>query len=581
MVTTAHSSGPAPGAPLTFPGRAIGFGRQMVLANGSGGLLLAALALLVSLACSIVAGLTLYKSLEQKQIFDSRERELRVMAFRNANSRLMHTIDGLTSGYQVRRPGQYPLRDAWRGFLATLDEACRTLDTSVPNSDALRETCADLAGFRSVVEPEILAFDPPDRFMSPPVWRRLQELRDSVGAFADYVVARTDALEDELAARYAFALKVLVGSAAGFALASAVLLYLLGRSSVRYYAQWQEAALEHARLDSLVQSSGAPILLVDRHLRMLLGNREFHRLGLHMGVEAVNPFNLDLELLARWRSGPVTAELRQPVLYASDLIDPTGRRRLLNITATPLLGPGDWLKGIVFVAVDDTDRWQAQQALVQRARYDRLTGLSNRSYFIEQAKVAIETAVRAGQGFALLCLDIDDFKDINGTMGYAIGDRLLETAAQRLRGCLAKADLASRFGADEFTLLRIGVRDEAEAEAFARHVLETLAQPYDIDDTRVRGTFSMGVSVHGPDQLEGGPVGGGPVGADIAVAQADMALNRAKAAGRNGYALFTPAMDREVRSRVRLVHEIRDGLAGGEFFLVYQPRLSIDGDRVL
>jgi diguanylate cyclase (GGDEF)-like protein len=557
--------------PLTLPGRAVGLGRQLALAIGSGGVLLAALALLVFLACSVVAWLTLYQSLEQAQIYESRQRELRVLAFRSANSRLMHTIDGLSSGYQLSKPGEYPLRDAWRDFLASLDEACKTLDISIPPTAALRETCADQAGFRAQLEPEILAFDPQTRPLSAPAWRRLQQLRDSVGAMSDHVVARVGALEDELAERYSLALKVLAGSAGGFALATAVLLYLLGRSSVRYFAQWQHAAQEHARLESLVQSSGAPILLVDRNLRMLVGNREFHKLGLSLGHGAANPFNLDLELLARWRSGPVAAEVRQPVLYASDLIDPSGRRRLLNITATPLVGPGGWLQGVVFVAVDDTDRWEAQQALVQRARYDRLTGLSNRSYFIESARGAIEAAVRAGQGFAMLCLDIDDFKDINSTMGYAIGDRLLKAAAERLQSCLSAADLASRFGADEFTILRLNVRDEQEAEAFARRLLETVAMPYDIGGTRVRSTVGIGVSVHGAEEVH----------AEIAVAQADMALNRAKATGRNSHALFTPAMDREVRSRVRLVQEIRDGLAAGEFFLVYQPRLAIDSGRVL
>jgi diguanylate cyclase (GGDEF)-like protein len=567
LVPTVHSPEPAP---LAFPEAAVGLGRRLVLAVGSSGLLLAGLALLVSLGCSVLAWLTLYESLEASQVFDSRQREERVLAFRSANSRLMHTIEGLSSGYRASTPGEVPLREVWRGFVTALDETCRHFDRSVPNTEVLRQTCDDQPAFRALVEPEILAFDPRSHPLSPGVLRRLQELRDDVGALSDHVLARAQAFEDVLAERYGFALKVLTGSAVGFALASIVLLYLLARSSVRYFAKWQEAAQQHARLDSLVQSTGAPILLVDRNLRMLVGNREFHKLGLNLGHEGANPFNLDLELLARWRSGPVSAELRQPALYASDLLDPSGRRRLLNITATPVVGPGGYLQGIVFVAVDDTDRWQAQQALVERARYDHLTGLSNRSYFIESAKGAIEAAVRARQGFALLCLDIDDFKDINSTLGYAIGDKLLKAAADRLRSCLAESDLASRFGADEFTLLRLNVPDDHEAEAFAKRLLETIAVPYDIDGTRVRSTVSIGLSVHGPENVR----------AELAVAQADMALNRAKAVGRNSHALFTPEMDREVRSRVRLVQEIRDGLAAGEFFLVYQPRVEIATGRV-
>ena len=483
----------------------------------------------------------------------------------------MHTIEGLSSGYKARTPGEFPVRDAWRAFEKAIDESCATLDSSAPYTEVLRQACADWPGLRTLVEPEVLAFDPQVHPLSPGVWRRLQQLRDDVNALTDQILVNTGALEDEVTERYGLALRVLAGSAGGFAVASLVLLYLLGRSSVRYFAKWQEATQEHARLDSLVQSTGAPILLVDRNLRILVGNSEFHKLGLTLEHDVANPFNLDLELLARWRSGPIAADLRQPALYASDLLDPSGRRRLLNITATPVIEPNGHLQGIVFVAVDDTDRWQAQQALVQRARYDRLTGLSNRSHFIESATGAIETAVRIGQGFAVLCLDIDDFKDINSTMGYAIGDQLLKAAAERLQSCLAEGDLASRFGADEFTLLRLNVHDDHEAEAFARRLLETVALPYDIAGTRVRSTVSIGLSVHGAQD----------VATEIAVAQADMALNRAKATGRNSHALFTPAMDREVRSRVRMVQEIRDGLAADEFFLVYQPRLETESGRVL
>jgi diguanylate cyclase (GGDEF)-like protein len=557
-------------APLTLPGRAVGLVRQLGLAVGSGGLLLAALALLVSLGCSVLALFTLYEAQEASQVYENRDRELRIMAFGRANSRLMHAIEGLSSGYRATVPGEFPVRDSWRAFDRALDDGCKSVDASVPHTEVLRQVCADRAGFRALVEPEILAFDPTTRPIGSDVWRRLQQLRDDVGALSDNVLTRVGDLEEEFAEGYGLALKVLAASAGGFALASAVLLFLLARSSMRYFAKWQEATQEHARLDSLVQSTGAPILLVDRNLRVLVGNREFHKLGLGLGREAANPFNLDLELLARWRSGPVSAELRQPVLYASDLLDPSGRRRLLNITATPVVGPGGHLQGIVFVAVDDTDRWQAQQALVARARYDHLTGLSNRSYFIESAKGAIEAAARAKQGFAMLCLDIDDFKDINSTMGYAIGDKLLKAAADRLRSCLAEGDLASRFGADEFTLLRLNVGGQHEADAFARRLLETVAMPYDIDGTRVRSTVSIGVSMHGPENVR----------AEVVVAEADMALNRAKAAGRNSHALFTSAIDREVRSRVRLVQEIRDGLAAGEFFLVYQPRVATETGRV-
>jgi diguanylate cyclase (GGDEF)-like protein len=366
---------------------------------------------------------------------------------------------------------------------------------------------------------------------------------------------------------YRRTLFVLAASSIGFGLSALFLLYLLGRASVRYLAQWHQAAVQQARLESIVGSSGAPIFLLDRDLRLVLGNREFRKLAL----DPVGSLGLDPNLLARWRSGPLTDELLQPVHYTRGIVDTAGRDRFFNVTATPLATKAAHLQSIAFVAVDDTERRQVEEALIERGRHDRLTGLANRGYFIERARQAIADAGHRGQGYAMLCLDVDALKDINATMGYVIADGLLKGVAGRLAKCVGASDLVARFGADDFVILRMQVADQQAAEQFARELLDVLARPHIIQGHTIRCTVSIGLSVHDAT----------PARAEVLVGQADMAMHRAKARGRNTYDFFAESMDEEVRSRVTLARDLRDGLAAGQFFLVYQPRIDIESGLVV
>ena len=536
--------------------------RLFLLALGPGGTALAAVAAAVGIACSIVVGITLNESLTASQFSQGLNYEQRVLAFSRTDRQLMHAIEGLSSGYLVPRPGDFPVRERWRAFDGALADICEMLDPAIPNIDRLRQTCLDRDSFRAVVEPELLAFNPPTRPLTPAVLQRLQELRADIVVFAEFVIVRTGALEDKLAEHYRRTQFVLSASSIGFGLSALFLLYLLSRASVQYLAQRQEAAVQQDRLESIVGSSGAPIFLLDRDLLLVLGNHEFRKLG----PGAVSSLGLDADLLARWRSGPLTGELLQPVHYTRKIVDTAGRERFFNVTATPLATKAADLQSIAFVAVDDTERRQAEEALIERGRSDRLTGLANRDYFIERARQAIADAGRSGQGYAMLCLDVDALKDINATMGYVIADGLLKGIAGRLVTCLGESDLIARFGADDFVILRMQVADQQAAERFARELLDVLARPHTIQGHTIRSTVNIGLSVHDAT----------PARAEVLVGQADMAMHHAKAKGHNTYDFFTEAMDEEVRSRVMQARDLRDGLAAGHFFLVYQPRIDVE-----
>jgi diguanylate cyclase (GGDEF)-like protein len=546
-------------------------GNQVLLALAPGGALLAVLAVVVGVACAVAVGVTLQASLAISKVHQTRDDETRIVEFNKANTRLMGWIEGLSSGYRTAPPGRFPVQEAWREFDKALTAICDKLDPAIPNIELLRQTCLPSDTFRATVGPALQSFDPPSRPLAPAAWQRLQMMRDNVESFVDYVLTHSGAFEDELEGRYRDALAVLVASVLGFAVSTAALLFVVVRASSRYVAKWREATLQHAQLESVVGSSGAPILLVDRDLRMVLANREFRKLGLDMTTGSSNAFKLDGELLGRWRQGALSPELRQPARYATDILDAEGRQRFFSVTATPIVDKDGLLQQIAFVAVDDTDHRQAQEALIEGGRYDALTGLPNRNHFIERARQAIGEASSHGAGYAMFSLDLDDFNDINDALGYAIGDGLLKTATERIRATLRERDLASRFGADEFIILRMDVKDEADAGGFARDLLDALARPFMIDGNTIRSTASSGIAMHDATR---------PVPPEILVGRAGMALHRAKTKGRNGYAFFTDAIDEEVRSRVWLAQDMREGLALGQFFLVYQPRIDTVSRRV-
>jgi diguanylate cyclase (GGDEF)-like protein len=205
------------------------------------------------------------------------------------------------------------------------------------------------------------------------------------------------------------------------------------------------------------------------------------------------------------------------------------------------------------------------------ARYDHLTGLANRAKFAEALQHEIARAHRDGASFAVLCLDLDHFKDVNDTLGHPIGDLLLQSVAERLQASVRETDTVSRFGGDEFALIATDLRDPADAAALALKVLTALSEPVVIGDIEVRSGASVGIAVYGPDSTD----------SEMLLSHADIALYRAKSEGRGTYRFFTDAMDAEVRTEFMLGAELRQAIETGELYLVYQPQVDIYTGRII
>jgi diguanylate cyclase (GGDEF)-like protein len=217
-----------------------------------------------------------------------------------------------------------------------------------------------------------------------------------------------------------------------------------------------------------------------------------------------------------------------------------------------------------------SDQKEAQERLTKLARFDPLTGLANRRTFVESLEQRIAHSQRQHDGYAVLYLDLDHFKDVNDTLGHPIGDRLLQEVARRLEANVRASDIVARFGGDEFAVLAASSGNPMDAGVLAAKLLAALDEPYRIEGSQIHGGASIGIAVGDP----------GAHDAETLLSRADVALYQAKAAGRQAFRLFTDAMRAEVHSRVTLAAELRDAIELGQLFVDYQPQVDVTTGRI-
>jgi len=234
-----------------------------------------------------------------------------------------------------------------------------------------------------------------------------------------------------------------------------------------------------------------------------------------------------------------------------------------NLLADPAVG------GLVVNSRDITERKEIEAELRHQAHHDPLTGLPNRTLFMDRLKQAVSETGSAPS--AVFFLDLDGFKVVNDSLGHEYGDRLLRAAAKRLASCLRAGDLLARFGGDEFTILQEQVTDVSDAITVAERLLAALADPFTLDGHKLVVTASVGVvlsssELTAPTEL---------------LRAADVALYRAKAKGKGGSAVF--AMTRDASALARLGDEasLRDAVARGVLLLHYQPKVELSTGRLV
>jgi diguanylate cyclase (GGDEF)-like protein/PAS domain S-box-containing protein len=221
----------------------------------------------------------------------------------------------------------------------------------------------------------------------------------------------------------------------------------------------------------------------------------------------------------------------------------------------------------IVAVVDVTERKRAEARIAHMAHYDELTGLANLALF---RKCLDAAALRAGErGFAVLCIDLDAFKEVNETLGHAAGDRLLRAVAARLMNCVREEDTLARLGSDTFAVIRDGIAGEGDAEAFAARLTATLGEPFELEARRVTIAASIGVALAPRD------------GEDTAtlLKYADMALFGVKSDGGRGFKVFDLQMNVRLVAQRTLEHDLREAVANDGLELQYQPSVDLATGR--
>jgi diguanylate cyclase (GGDEF)-like protein len=333
--------------------------------------------------------------------------------------------------------------------------------------------------------------------------------------------------------------------------------------------------LQHQKvlLDTALGNMSQGLCMFDAKGRILLYNERYREMMGRSGVPLKGRLLIDvlqdLRSIGKWEGDPeqfVSAMIAEASAGNSVTKVVARNGRSIRIVHQPMKG-GGWV-----ATFEDITEWQQAQAQISHmAHHDALTNLPNRTLFREQLEKALRLAKRNDQ-LAVFCLDLDHFKDINDSLGHPVGDTLLKAVAQRLGECITEHDTVARLGGDEFAIVQFCSDCEPSVvPALASHIVERIAQPYDIGGHQVVIGVSVGISLAPED-------GKNP---DELLKKADLALYRAKADGRGTYRFFESGMDARAQARRLLELDLRMALQREEFDVYYQPIRDVAADRIV
>jgi len=238
--------------------------------------------------------------------------------------------------------------------------------------------------------------------------------------------------------------------------------------------------------------------------------------------------------------------------------------------AVPLFQPNGEVEGFLATLVDNSYQHESEERLRKLAESDVLTGLANRATFTDRLEHALSRVARHG-ALALLALDLDGFKNINDTLGHDAGDAMLIEVAKRLKSCVREEDTVSRVGGDEFFILLEGLSDATAAASVSEKILRALEQPFTISQQEVFISTSIGISFS---------VSGHACSVKSILKQADLALYRAKDAGRNNFQYYSPELEQASRRKLELGNSLHHALGRAEFEVYFQAQANVNSESL-
>ena len=339
----------------------------------------------------------------------------------------------------------------------------------------------------------------------------------------------------------------------------------------------QEHELRNQNLlfDAALNNMSHGLCMFDAEKRLITSNKRYCEI---FGIEACEVTSglrwdalLDLQTLVAESDGEseekqgVSDPSDWPVSQRSSVTQRLTDGRTILTTRQPLSG-GGW----VVIYEDITERQKARARLVHQAKHDSLTKLPNRIRLREQLTARLEqVGSQPGHRFAVFCIDLDEFKVVNDTLGHPTGDLLLQKVADRLVSIAGEDDLVIRLGGDEFAVVT-GIGDRSDFSAIAERLIKTIGAPYDLNGHEVMIGASVGVAIGPRDGTD----------PDELMKHGDLALYRAKSDGRNTFRSFAPEMAESVRERQQLIGDLRGAIEAGELTVFFQPQTNLDDGSI-
>ncbi len=369
--------------------------------------------------------------------------------------------------------------------------------------------------------------------------------------------------------------RILLGAGGLAALTVATMILLIVRQQAQAHSlSIQRLAQEKQRLDTAINNMSQGLVMFDAAERLVVCNSLYIEMY-GFSREIVKPGCSFLEIL-RYRAEVGDFLDRDPEQYRAGhlaaiaqgrvttlILEGAGGREVL-VTTSPM-AEGGW----VATHEDITERRKIEAKIAYMAQHDALTDLPNRLTLYERLGEMLARPKR-GEHVAVLCLDLDRFKDVNDAHGHPVGDLLLKAVADRLRQCIRDTDMVARLGGDEFAIVQAGASQPTDATSLASRLSEMIGAPYELGSHQVTVGLSIGIALAPGDGLD----------PDQLLKNADMALYRAKSDGHGLYRFFEPEMDARVQARRRLEIDLRQAIARSEFELFYQPLVDMKTEYV-
>ena len=326
-------------------------------------------------------------------------------------------------------------------------------------------------------------------------------------------------------------------------------------------------------LNTILDNMSHGILLFDSESQLLVCNQRY--VSMYGLTQDAAKAGRSLRELLKYRAAAGTfdgdsedyiARLMENILEGKSFNDTVklGDGRIISVTSKPI-ADGGWLA----IHEDITERQRADEQIAHMARHDALTDLPNRIMLRERLQHELKR-VKRGECLAVLCLDLDQFKSVNDTLGHPIGDELLKLVADRLRGCTREPDTIARLGGDEFAIIMTQMKEPTDAASLSRRIRESIIRPYQVDGHQIVSDLSIGISIAPIDGTE----------SDVLLKNADMALYGAKADGRGTYRFFEADMNTRMKARRELEMDLRKALHNKEFELYYQPLVTLQTNEI-